>query len=174
MSNSKLREWLEIIGIAAVVASLVFVGIEIRHSGRTALEESFNSSLANLVSIEELVVENADVWLRGCRGEELSDADRMLFTHIYHAYEFMYFMQWLRGTQGVASANNKLTIDNLAWNLYRSEGLRREWDLHGEWRRHVSDEMPFQQWRVLVEARVEEYPEFEPEPINNVFRCGLN
>jgi phage terminase large subunit-like protein len=34
--------------------------------------------------------------------------------------------------------------------------------------------MPFQRWRALVEARVAEYPAFEPEPIENVFRCGLN
>ena len=30
MSDSKLRQWLEIVGIGAVVASLVFVGVEIR------------------------------------------------------------------------------------------------------------------------------------------------
>ena len=174
MRGSTLREWLEIIGIAAVVASLVFVGIEIRQSARAALEDSFVGDLDTIIGIEELVVENADVWLRGCRGEELSDVDQMTFTHIYHVYEFMYFMRWLRGTRGVAAANHALTIDNMAWNLYRSRALRREWDMHGNWRPHVSEEMAFQRWRALVEARVAEYPDFEPEPIENVFRCGLN
>ena len=174
MSNGKLREWLELVGIAAVVASLVFVGIEIRQSSRSALEESLNGGLANALAVEELVVENADVWLKGCRGEPLSDVEQMQFTHIYHGYEFMYFMMWMRNQEGVASANDKLSIDNLAWNLYRSTGLRREWDLHGAWRPHVPDSLPFQRWRALVEERVAEYPEFEPVPIDNVFRCGLN
>jgi hypothetical protein len=36
MKGAALGEWLEIIGILAVVASLVFVGIEIRQSVRAA------------------------------------------------------------------------------------------------------------------------------------------
>ena len=174
MTSSKLRDWLELVGIVAVVASLVFVGIEIRQSARAALEDSFVGDLDTIIGVEELVVEHADVWLRGCRGEDLSEMDQMQYTHIYHVYEFMYFMRWLRGTRGIAAANDELTIDNMAWNIYRSKGLKREWDLHGDWRPHVPDEMPFQQWRALVEARIAEYPEFEPEPLDNVFRCGLN
>ena len=174
MKGSVLREWLEIIGIVAVVLSLVFVGIEIRQSGRAAIEESVGSDFGAMIEVEALVVDNADVWLRGCRGEPLDEIEQTQFTRIYHVYEFMYFMRWLRGTMGVTAANNALTIDNMAWNLYRSAGLQREWDLHGAWRPHVPDEMPFQQWRALVEARVAEYPAFEPEPIRNDFRCGLN
>ena len=174
MNESRLREWLEIVGILAVVASLVFVGIEIRQSSRADLEDSFVGDLGTMIALEEIVVENADVWLRGCRGEELNDIERVQFTRMYHLHEFMYFMRWLRGTRGVAAANDELTIDNIAWNLYRSPGLRREWDLHGDWRPHVSDQAPFQRWRALVEARVAEYPAFEPEPIRNDFRCGLN
>jgi len=174
MSDSKLREWLEVIGILAVFASLVFVGIEIRQTSRAALEDSFVGDLGTMIALEEIVVENSDVWLRGCRAEELNDVERVQFTRMYHMHEFLFFMRWLRGTRGVAAANDDLTIDNMAWNLYRSKGLQREWDLHGEWRPHVPDHMPFQQWRALVEARVAEYPEFEPTPVDNVFRCGLN
>jgi hypothetical protein len=174
LNSAKLREWLEIIGILAVVASLVFVGIEIRQTSRAALEESFVGDLGTMIALEEIVVENSDVWLRGCRAEELNDVERVQFTRMYHMHEFLFFMRWLRGTEGVAAANDDLTIDNMAWNLYRSKGLQREWDLHGAWRPHVPDHMPFQRWRALVEARVAEYPAFEPEPIENVFRCGLN
>jgi hypothetical protein len=174
VSQAKLREWLEIIGILAVVASLVFVGIEIRQTSRAALEESAVGDLGTVIAVEEIVVENADVWLRGCRAEDLNDIERLQFTRMYHMHEFLFFMRWLRGTKGVAAANDELTIDNMAWNLYRSEGLRREWDSHGDWRPHVADEYPFQQWRAMVEARVAEYPSFEPTPIKNDFRCGLN
>ena len=37
MKGAALGEWLEIIGILAVVASLVFVGVDIRQSVRAAL-----------------------------------------------------------------------------------------------------------------------------------------
>jgi hypothetical protein len=55
-----------------------------------------------------------------------------------------------------------------------SDNKVRDWRLHGEWRPHVANFYPFQRWRKLVEARVAGYPGFEPEPIDNVFRCGLN
>lgn len=97
----------------------------------------------------------------------------MKFTHLYTMYEFMYFMRWLRAINGVSGAAESLALDNMAWNLYRSEGLMREWRLHGEWRQHVPDTTEFHRWRKLVEARVAEYPSFEPTPIDNVARCGL-
>ena len=174
MNDAKLREWLEIVGILAVVASLVFVGLEIRQSGRAAYDESISSDFEAIVNVETAIVDNADVWLRGCRAEELSDADQMKFTRLYTIYEFMYFMRWLRVVDGVGGGTEDLALDNMAWNLYRSKGLQREWDLHGDWRPHVPDEMPFQIWRSLIETRVAEYPDFEPAPIDNVFRCGLN
>ena len=83
MNDAKLREWLEIVGILAVVASLVFVGLEIRQSGRTAYDESLSSDYASIVSVETAIAENADVWLRGCRAEDLNDVDRVTFTHLY-------------------------------------------------------------------------------------------
>mgnify|MGYP001550411962 CR=1 FL=1 len=174
MNESRLRDWLEIVGIAAVVATLVFVGYEIRQSGREALSADITGDFDTWVNRESIIVENADVWLRGCQAEELSPVEQMQFTRMYHLSVFSYFMRWLRSTRGIAEAGEALSIDNMAWNLYRITGLRREWDLHGDWRPHVSDQAPFQRWRALVEARVAEYPAFEPEPIRNDFRCGLN
>jgi hypothetical protein len=173
VNGAKLREWLEIVGILAVVASLVFVGLEIRQSSRAAYDESISSDYGSIVSVEAAIVENADVWLRGCRAKELSDVERMKFTHLYTMYEFMHFMRWLRDINGVGVGTEELALDNMAWNLYRSEGLMREWRLHGEWRSHLPDTIEFQRWRGLVEARLAEYPSFEPTPIDNVFRCGL-
>jgi hypothetical protein len=112
MNSAKLREWLEIIGILAVVASLVFVGIEIRQTSRAALEESFVGDLGTMIALEEIVVENSDVWLRGCRAEELNDVERVQFTRMYHMHEFLFFMRWLRGTEGVAAANDQRRSDD--------------------------------------------------------------
>ena len=173
MNDAKLREWLEIVGILAVVASLVFVGLEIRQSARAAYDESISSDYDAIVNVETAIADNADVWLRGCRAEELSDVDQMKFTRLYTMYEFMYFMRWMRAIDGVGGSVEELALDNMAWNLYRSEGLMREWRLHGAWRPHVPDTAEFHLWRNLVEARVAEFPSFEPTPIDNVFRCGL-
>lgn len=174
MNSDKVKDWFEIIGLLAVVASLVFVGLEIRQSSLAAAEESLTGDLANLVAVEEIVATNPGVWLRGCKGEELSDEDQVAFTHIYHSYEYLYFLRWLRGERGVHGALEEVTIDNMAMNLYRYPGIANEWQRHWQTRRQLSDEGALHQWRDLVEARLAEYPSFEPEPINEPFRCGLN
>ena len=52
---------MQIVGLFAVFASLLFIGYEIRQSGQVAKEESLLSEQAEVTSIETLVVENADV-----------------------------------------------------------------------------------------------------------------
>jgi len=174
LGKEKLSGWIQIVGLFAVFASMLFVGYEIRQSGQVAKEESLLSEQANVISIETLVVENADVWLRGCMGEELKPSDHMIFTHIYHTYISRHFFQWLRTREGISVASDSLAIDNMAKNLYRSAGLLREWQSHGEWRKHVPNDAIFQVWRGLVEDRLEEIPTIEPTPIANPSRCGLN
>ena len=174
MDKEKISDSMQIVVLFAVFASLLFIGYEIRQSGQVAKEESLLSEQAEVTSIETLVVENADVWLRGCKGEELDPSDHVIFTHIFHTYVSHRFFQWVRTREGISVASGSLAIDNMAMNLYRSAGLHREWQSHGEWRKHVPDEAYFQVWRRLVEDRLEEFPTIEPTPITNFSRCGLN
>lgn len=174
MKNEQLQDWIQIVGLFAVVASLVFVGIEIRQSSRAASDASLLSDAQSITMLEELVANNADVWLRGCRGEELEPAEEMVFTHIFHAYEFQYFLRWLRAERGVATATANITINNMAMNLHRHLGLRRAWDEHFATRTHLPDDIDLHLYRDAVEAEVEEYRDFEPEPYDNIYRCGLN
>ena len=43
MNSAKLREWLEIIGIFSVVASLVFVGLQMRQAHKISLSQTYQS-----------------------------------------------------------------------------------------------------------------------------------
>jgi hypothetical protein len=174
MTDSKLHDWGQVIGALAVVASLIFVGLEVRQQGEAANEEGISNDLANLIAVEELVTANPGIWLRGCQGETLSPDEQMVYTHIYHSYEFLYFMRWLRGKKGVHESTEGLAIDNFAMALYRYPGIQLEWERHGKTRHQVSDEVTFHQWRKMVEQRAAEYPSFEPDPIADPYRCGLN
>ena len=124
--------------------------------------------------IEELVVANADVWLRGCLGQDLEPAEEMLFTHIFHAYQFQFFLRWLRAERGVSAATMEITEDNMAMNLHRHPGLRRAWNEHFASRYHLPDGIDFHNFRDAVEARLGEVEKFEPEPHDNINRCGLH
>ena len=68
MESLKLSTWAEVVGIAAVVVSLVFVGIEIRHntaatSAQALLELNNAFNEISLLQAEE--AELADILLRG-------------------------------------------------------------------------------------------------------------
>lgn len=173
----KIGNWkdvAELIGIASIVASLVFVGIEVRQSSMASIESSFTSSSSIMIDTEALVLSHPDVWRRGCLGEVLEPEEEVIFSRIHHAYTFSEFFTWSRATQGVAEASARMTIDNIAMNIYRYPGFRAEWDAHGQSRKHVDDAVAFQVFRRLVDQRVSQFPSFEPEPISDVSRCGLN
>ena len=52
MNGEQLRGWLEIVGILAVVASLVFVGLEVRQSSEAAKEEALSNDLSNMIAVD--------------------------------------------------------------------------------------------------------------------------
>ena len=103
----------EFVGALAVVATLVYLTIQVRHS-RDAIEE--NSRLARAAVIgttqermsqfRRHIIENADVariWREGCAGEqELADDDRTRFNQL--AQDFMYGFNSFFG-QAVAARN---------------------------------------------------------------------
>jgi len=176
MADNKLdwRLYFEVIGVLSIVASLVFVGLQIRQSARAAFEESSVGDAALIVDVESLVMAHPDAWRRGCVGEALDPDDATLFSHIHHAYVFNYYLRWRRATEGVEASSEWLGIDNVAMNIYRFPGFRAEWDAHGAARRHIDSRFPFQVFRQRVDERVAEYPSFEPVPLMDESRCGLN
>jgi len=174
MNNLKLNDWVQAAGVLAVVASLIFVGIEVRQSARSAIDASLIGDNDVIVSTVDLVTQNPDAWYRGCRGDKLQPADEVIFTHIFHTFEYRYFLRWARGEHGIGAASPEISIDNMAMTIHRNPGLRRLWDEHGKARYFMPDDTPFQRWRILVDARLDEAVVFEPVPLRNLARCGLN
>ena len=174
MKRKKFKDWLEIIGIGAVVASLIFVGYEIRQSQDIAVSVQLDSTLQALTEVEALIIDNAEVWYKGCSGEQLTTEEQLIFTRIFHLYSVYYFFTWLNiEVTGISPARKQLSIDNMAINIYRSVGLQKEWDALERWRDYMRVENDFKNWRQLVSARVKEYATIEPKPQINVSRCAI-
>ena len=51
MDSAKLNEWLQVIGLFGVIASLVFVGIQLRQDHRIALANTYQARTATLVDM---------------------------------------------------------------------------------------------------------------------------
>lgn len=46
MNSTKLRDWMEVIGLFAVVASLFFVGVQVRQSQKISMSQTYQSRTA--------------------------------------------------------------------------------------------------------------------------------
>jgi len=47
MNSAKLNDWMQVFGIFALVASLVFVGLQMKQTHETALSNAYQSRVAN-------------------------------------------------------------------------------------------------------------------------------
>jgi hypothetical protein len=84
VKSTNWKNFAELVGITAIIASLVFVGLQLRQAQEIAKTELGMSLLASEVQIRNEMNERADIWNRGIAGEELSVDDRLIFNHLVH------------------------------------------------------------------------------------------
>jgi hypothetical protein len=96
MNSEKLHDWLQLVGMAAIVVSLIFVGLQLQQSEDAAQADMSQSSVAISVEITALMSEHSDVWLRACAGEELSQSERLIANNIFTRYVQHNFNSWAR------------------------------------------------------------------------------
>jgi hypothetical protein len=129
VTREQRRDWLEGIGFVAIIASLIFVGLETRNSTRQAaltaqaMEiSSYQELMDNISELNMLAVQDAEVatflYKAFQTSEDLTDVERYrlyrnLFTRFRHGD--MAFFQFERGTIGEAqllSVLEVLLLDN--------------------------------------------------------------
>ncbi len=80
MKQAKLRDWLEIVGIFAVVVSLLFVGLQMRQTQDIAIAEmDWNNMIAEMES-RSAIYEYPDVWAKGNAGVTLTPSESVIYT----------------------------------------------------------------------------------------------
>ena len=65
MDTAKLNDWMQVVGIFAVVASLLFVGLQMKQSQDIAVVETYGNISESTQHLTNLVENNADLWKRG-------------------------------------------------------------------------------------------------------------
>ena len=127
MEFKKFNEIAELVGIVAIVASLIFVGLEMRQSQKIALAEIEANHVSASVEIQSLISDNSEVWTRGIANEELDDSDAAIFESMLVAlsdrnWSLQYQMRLL-DRHDYADA----VVHQFAAYLHRRPGLRRAW-----------------------------------------------
>lgn len=123
MSSTKLNDWLEVIGIFAVVASLIFVGLELRQAQVISMAQAYQERAiaasewsTTLVANPVAVSAYLKITAGHQRGDELTDEERYVGRHthvaLFHLYDNAHY-QFLNGL-----------LSEEVWSMVR-ENLKR-------------------------------------------------
>lgn len=126
MKSMNWKTTAEFIGIIAIVVSLVFVGLQLQQDRDLTQVSSFGSMTESANALSELVQNDSEVWVKGLKGEELTDAETAIFMSLVRAVEARY-MNWIVRWQstGEESFNPAIHARNFAFYVYIYPGLRK-------------------------------------------------
>jgi len=109
----------ELVGAAAVVATLAFLVVQMRQNTRALDENSLQSRVSvldrnyqDLARWREMLIRDdaiAQLWIRGCKGEDLSTSEAERFVHLANE---LIFGLW-RGFEGAKSVGDEGYIEQI-------------------------------------------------------------
>ncbi len=124
MKNSSWKDYAEIAGIAAIVASLIFVGLQMRQDREIAIASVQATFLESYVEIRGNINQNAEIWERGLAGGELSAGDAVVFHNLANSLRRQAIVQ-SQQLELLGRPGNFSTIQ-LADLIRRNPGLEQE------------------------------------------------
>jgi len=134
MKTLTARNTAELIGMAAIVASLIFVGVQVNQAEEIATIEMLSAGSERQRDIARLIIENADVWRRGCVGDELSDVDATIFSQLFTQYMRHKNVGWQRLTASdFGDVDPKAVANSVALNMYVYPGFRAAKSVYDQW-----------------------------------------
>ncbi len=163
MKPTQWKGYAELIGIGAIIASLIFVGQQLRLDRQIAMGEAWLQYVEMQLSLSELVGRNSELWIKGLDGEELTPADQLRFDEIVRAVEAGFTSRFARSSMGLRGT---LRADwealKFAHEIYVHIGLResvlRRWS---RWQRLSDDEPRF---RTEVKQYLEKFDAGDLKP----------
>jgi len=168
MDSAKLNDWMQVLGIFALVISLIFVGLQMRQDRVLAAVDATRSRSDLVNGLTEMVSDNRELWVSALNGDELSAADQATFEAMIESVESLFFAMWIRatGNDEVLGGSPDAVIDTYAFALYAHSGLRRSWEKQiAYWRARDSaldTNDAGTPWRNLVESELQRLDEAAP------------
>ena len=111
------------VGMAAIFASLLFVGLQMRQDQRIALAESYGVLASSAAQVAELMEGKGELWRKGLDAAELSQGEQIEFEALVHAVGSTFIMDWNREMQ-LGTNNPEATIRDYAIAVHSHAGLQ--------------------------------------------------
>ena len=175
MDSARLNDWLQIVGMLAIVASLLFVGLQIKQSQSIGEGAQAVAWMEVAVSAREAIASHSDVWIKGCMGDEMSAADDAAFAQMFRAYTQAKYFGWLSAKQGIVDTDPNVQAYSYAASVHRYPGFGQ---MAASWREWSREGMPSDHENVvefvsIVNARLAKLRGIEPDPAFDAKWCGM-
>lgn len=114
-------------GMTAIVASLIFVGMQMRQAQDIAIAEMNANNLANTIEASNAIIENADIWVKGNAGNELSPVESVIYMRLLQNVNNRFYssVSQLKGL-GLADVADVEVVEFAAF-LHLNPGAKRFW-----------------------------------------------
>ena len=145
----------ELIGFVAIVASLVFVGIELRQSRAIAISDGNLSNAEIQIEANNAINEHSAIWVSGNNGESLSAHDAVIFKNLVTNKAIHAFMEYARLDQVEFYEAAETINAQFSIFLFENPGAREIWLLQeGFFGDHFDVGGTQQRWRNSVSANL--------------------
>jgi hypothetical protein len=125
MANVKWKDTAELIGIGAIVASLMFVGLQMRQEQVIARAQSLNEYIATGVDYRIAISEYSDILVKGNSGAQLDEVELHRLQMMMEAAEDRIFLQSMATRPlGFQLSTAELKFASF---LYRNPAARVAW-----------------------------------------------
>ena len=127
MEKTGWNNWFESIGIIAIVASLVFVGLQLRQAEKTASAEGYASTMSNFIEVGNSVKANVNIWNRGAAGEELTGDEAAIFAVLVRQINDSAYFGYMQELELSGEERARANASDFAIFLYTNLGAQRVW-----------------------------------------------
>ena len=127
MKSVNWKSTIELIGIGAIIASLIFVGLQLRQEQEIAIVDTYGAVTETDINLSILVSQDMASWQRGLEGEEQTADEQAIFIGLLVAVASQYqriFIRWIR----LGPGNPDNVASEFAYALYIFPGMRRAYD----------------------------------------------
>ena len=125
MNKTSWRDVAELVGIVAIVGSLLFVGLQLRQEQAIASAEINQSAVESYVSVNAFIAEHAGVLIRSNAGEQLTDEEALIINRVVHSLHIKFRLESaMRKSMG---SSGEMAPRLFAMFLYENPGVFRVW-----------------------------------------------
>jgi hypothetical protein len=127
LNKQSWKDTAELVGIVAILLSLIFVGVQLKQARVIAASE-MNISLVEIgIESAKIINENVEIWVKGNSGGELDQHESTIFNNIVSSLDTRWFVEHRHSTRLGEIDQAETIMDDWSAFLHQHSGARASW-----------------------------------------------